>query len=626
MPILYWIRKWTDYFCLWDKPTHLTWIKLNTEVVYLSEIWQQYQLFAYKEPEWSTESINISYSSSNTSIATVDSNWLITCVSPWKCIITATDSINWYSVTADILKWLPSTYQWVEYIQSSGTQYIDTWITLDTDNKLDNLEMYMKASHSWNWNFMWLYNWSYVAMEVPSNANTTLRCFIWNSSTYIDKTTIHDNYSVIDEITYKYTSSLATFSINWSNYKEDRSTWYNTWNVHMTIFARNNNWNIEQYLSMKMYSCYIKIAWETVRNFIPCYRKSDNVVWLYDTINEIFYTNSWSWEFTYWPNEWISLNNESISLTSAWQTIQLVATTHPDSAWNIWYTWESSNTSIATVNENWLVTCVTPWQCTITVTTNDLKYTNTCTVIPYEYKMDYIVVWWGWWGWWGWRNSSWWGWWAVCLWSTSFIWYVNVVIWQWWTYQNSWNWKWCKSCIINVNKNSCVIANWWCPWAWTSRHATPLYWWDSWSWYPWWAACWWWWGRYWNSVTSWWWGWWWGAWWPWCNWWNDNWNYWWNWWPWICWYWWGWWWVVFNWSCIWLWVDWWWDWNWSNATNYWWWWWSANWSWCQWLVAICYKTDWSCCFTCATGWDCCVTCNWYKIHYFTNNWSFKVIQ
>lgn len=81
------------------------------------------------------------------------------------------------------------------------------------------------------------------------------------------------------------------------------------------------------------------------------------------------------------PATAISLDKSSISLTTAWQTSQITATLTPaDSTSSI--TWSSSNTSIATVSSTWLVTCVTPWNCTITATT-DNWLTATCWVTNY---------------------------------------------------------------------------------------------------------------------------------------------------------------------------------------------------------------------------------------------------
>ena len=49
---------------------------------------------------------------------------------------------------------------------------------------------------------------------------------------------------------------------------------------------------------------YVKI-WNNgtqVREMIPCYRKSDTVIWMYDLINNTFYTNAWSGSFLKWGN------------------------------------------------------------------------------------------------------------------------------------------------------------------------------------------------------------------------------------------------------------------------------------------------------------------------------------
>ena len=73
----------------------------------------------------------------------------------------------------------------------------------------------------------------------------------------------------------------------------------NTWNL--TLFKADNfgtfSWNID------VYYCKISNTWWTVlREFVPCYRKSDNVIGMYDLTNNQFYTNAWSWTFWKWDN------------------------------------------------------------------------------------------------------------------------------------------------------------------------------------------------------------------------------------------------------------------------------------------------------------------------------------
>lgn len=301
---------------------------------------------------------------------------------------------------------------------------------------------------------------------------------------------------------------------------------------------------------------------------------------------------------------WITLNTSSITLTSAWQTYQLAATIAPEDATVKRVTWSSSDTSIATVDDTGLVTCVTPWNATITAETVDWWYTATCSVMSAIY-IDFVVVWW----WWGWASYSWWWgwWWAVCV-CCEFA--INkgsysITVWSWWWYDRWWGYSYFNW----------VRANWWCwgtyNWAW----------WASWSWRSWWGSvawCWYWW--------------WWWAWWNWSSAYCSTYVYWWGWWAWVNWlwvmYWWGWGW--FWWYSWWYWQSWWWTWGhasgwWSAANNCGWWgwaWWHRNcwWNGAWWLVKIRYLTGswynitW---WNVSTSWD-------YTIHCFTSGGTLTV--
>jgi len=75
----------------------------------------------------------------------------------------------------------------------------------------------------------------------------------------------------------------------------------------------------------------------------------------------------------------VTMNPTSVSI-EAGQTSQLTATVSPTNADDSSVTWSSSNTAVATVDANGLVTAVSAGTATITVTTTDGSKTATCAV------------------------------------------------------------------------------------------------------------------------------------------------------------------------------------------------------------------------------------------------------
>ena len=76
----------------------------------------------------------------------------------------------------------------------------------------------------------------------------------------------------------------------------------------------------------------------------------------------------------------VTLDEDSISLTSAAETKQLTATVAPENATDKSVTWSSSDEQVATVSDTGLVTAVADGTATITVTTTDGSFTDTCEV------------------------------------------------------------------------------------------------------------------------------------------------------------------------------------------------------------------------------------------------------
>ena len=76
----------------------------------------------------------------------------------------------------------------------------------------------------------------------------------------------------------------------------------------------------------------------------------------------------------------VALNTSSVTLSDTNTTRQLIASVLPSNTWNKKVIWRSDNPSVATVSATGLVTYISPGTATITATTEDGGYTDTCTV------------------------------------------------------------------------------------------------------------------------------------------------------------------------------------------------------------------------------------------------------
>ena len=72
-----------------------------------------------------------------------------------------------------------------------------------------------------------------------------------------------------------------------SKYKEPISS-----NLYLLRRANGTQW-----FYGKLYSCQIYDNNVIVRNYVPCYRKSDGVAGFYDLVNGVFYTNAGTGQF-----------------------------------------------------------------------------------------------------------------------------------------------------------------------------------------------------------------------------------------------------------------------------------------------------------------------------------------
>lgn len=189
-------------------------------------------------------------------------------------------------------------YQEVEYIQSSGTQYVNTLYIPSVNTKIETDIQWGTQSTSWAAFFGATGNDSsadWILWRIYSSTSTNFNPWFCNA-TYWERqitTTINAWHNIV----------LKSWSCNldWTSYTITTSS--TPYQSSIDLFAWNNwwtHWWRASQCAIKTFKIYE--SWTLVRDFVPCYRKSDNVIWLYDLVKDQFYTNSWTWTFTKWPD------------------------------------------------------------------------------------------------------------------------------------------------------------------------------------------------------------------------------------------------------------------------------------------------------------------------------------
>lgn len=189
---------------------------------------------------------------------------------------------------------LPEAYEEVEYIESTGTQWFDSNITILAKTNIKCKVLWTNISG----NYPMLYGaWSVFSLSsMPSGyfciASGGRSNNPWSSGPTVSANTLY-------EIAHK----PNTFTINGTEYTiPNAGTSNSNTDRHIIIFAASNTGNVpynwSTYAKAKMYYFKVYNEDELVNYLIPCYRKSDNVIGMYDLVNNVFYTNAGTGTFS----------------------------------------------------------------------------------------------------------------------------------------------------------------------------------------------------------------------------------------------------------------------------------------------------------------------------------------
>ncbi len=187
---------------------------------------------------------------------------------------------------------LPKEYQQVEYIESTGTQYINTGVNAT----LEDMEIFIKFKNSiidntfknlfgiatpiGRYGCLFFYNGKIYAANNYNNTNN-IGAIIYEKNK-------------ISECILSLNDGIGTLNVDGASVTAS----YVTTNLGLPYQIFNTQQSVTTNMcKVKLYRCIISKNNVIVRDFIPCYRKSDNVVGLYDIVNDTFYTNIGTGEF-----------------------------------------------------------------------------------------------------------------------------------------------------------------------------------------------------------------------------------------------------------------------------------------------------------------------------------------
>ena len=196
--------------------------------------------------------------------------------------------------------WEKSNYIQLDYIESTGTQYIDTGVGYTTNTILEVEFQKLQTVGIGN-------NLFGTGSEFSSSDDFSLWCTADSGLAIhlpypkVDSKRQLSDESIIDKAYLKVNLATRTILLNDSSYVVDNKTTTSGSNIPITLFTAPftsqyvSNF-IGRVFSFKLYNNGILVC-----NLIPAKRISDNAIGMYDTVTRTFFTNQGTGDFIAGP-------------------------------------------------------------------------------------------------------------------------------------------------------------------------------------------------------------------------------------------------------------------------------------------------------------------------------------
>lgn len=197
---------------------------------------------------------------------------------------------------------LPKGYTELEYLESSGTQYINTQHIPDTNTGLYNRYAYTTNSAGQSFGVKQSNSQLLINARYALGASNG---FGWNT------------WAAISQNKYIKPGDIVECSVNWMNNRRATvvapnrtDTWVVTWygassalqgvyTQPIYLFGLNNNGSMAESSPYRMFEARISSGSEIAANLIPALRNSDRVPGMFDTVRKQFFTNAGKGTFGY---------------------------------------------------------------------------------------------------------------------------------------------------------------------------------------------------------------------------------------------------------------------------------------------------------------------------------------
>ena len=185
---------------------------------------------------------------------------------------------------------LPSAYQEVEWIEGKKAPAIITpvWLTLDTEIEMVGQQMETQT------NYLSAYGCDEPLLGTSYSSNSSVYASFGNvkDSTGGSKNWRNNFHKLVQNKVGWWLDDVLQKQYNASSVSVNQAR-------HLALFARMSSKNaLERFSWWRVKYFIVRQSGDVVCHLIPCYRKSDDVIGMYDIVSNQFLTNAGTGAFT----------------------------------------------------------------------------------------------------------------------------------------------------------------------------------------------------------------------------------------------------------------------------------------------------------------------------------------